>query len=219
MATSSERYFVNNVGDNTNNAKLAIGAAIQICKQNGWNLTVITSTAGDFPHTIYGQIFTPQRSGQTCSHEGMTISIDIPRNLRMTQYDMIFGAHLSLHDMEKVDAANAKAIFYIPWLESDGQAWIDRWNPQIIGNSPIQHTPTPINQFVEKELARITRVINLSTGLTHPSDKQLAESAFKDLARNGHTDTLAAIKNWALQNSWNPRHVEQLIKVASKYFK
>lgn len=219
MSVSSKRYFVNNIGDSTDNAKLALGAALKICQQNNWNLTIITPTAGDFPNTVYGKIFAPQKSGQAKTYEGVAISIDIPRNIRMSAYDMIFGAHLSLHDMEKIDAANAKAIFYIPWLKNEGQVWVNRWNPQIVGASQIQYAPLSMDPLVENELGRITRVINLSTGLTHPYDKQLAEAAFKELARNGHTETLTAIKNWALQNSWDPRHVEQLIKVASKYFK
>ena len=132
---------------------------------------------------------------------------------------MLFGAHLSLHDMEKLDAANAKAIFYIPWLETDGPVWVSRWNPQIIGESKIQYSPSTLNPAVEKELERITRVINLSTGLTHPSDKQVAESAFKELARNGHYESPETIRNWALQHSWNPQHVDRLLKIATKYLK
>ncbi len=219
MGTISQRFFVSNVGSNVATAKFALSAAIQICKQNGWNLTVITATAGDFSHTVFGGIFAPQKSGQTKNYDGISISVDIPRSLQMTPYDMLFGAHLSLSDMEKLDAANAKAIFYVPWMENDGPAWVNRWNPQIIGESKIKHSPSPLNPLVVKELERITRVINLSTGLTHPSDKQVAETAFKELARSGQYESPEAIRDWALQHSWNPRHVDKLIKLAAKYFK
>lgn len=67
---------------------------------------------------------------------------------------------------------------------------------------------------VENALISLTRRVNLSTNLTHPSDKGAAVSLFKILRGNGVRYDPDEIEVWALRNDWKPKGAKKLKEIA-----
>lgn len=65
------------------------------------------------------------------------------------------------------------------------------------------HLPLPA-------LQSLTKRVNLSTGLGHPSDRSSAISMFKLLKRAGYSWEPDAVKIWAIQNGWKADHAADL---------
>ena len=59
-------------------------------------------------------------------------------------------------------------------------------------------------------LEAITLRTNLSTGLTHPNDKNAAKELFSILHRCGETLGATEIEHWAIQNGWEARFAADL---------
>jgi hypothetical protein len=144
--------------------------------------------------------------------------LDSPQTFRSTSgQDLLIGAHISIKDMAKLDDAwGAQAIVYLPWNDSEAQEWKATWQPKTIGQK-AQDTSTPgLSKPVEEALARLTRMINLSMGLGHPSDKKHAERTFDQLRAEGHSFDPAEIRRWAQRHTWSSGAAEDLEAVARK---
>lgn len=114
------------------------------------------------------------------------------------------------------DLNNARAIIVVPWTEDEKEEWIRTWNPQIIGEKSLTPQPLDINPGVEMALDALTNRINLSTGLTHPSDKESTIQIFKELHENNIPFIPEDLKIWALRNSWTSSGANQLRDIARR---
>ncbi|MCA1402742.1 hypothetical protein [Bradyrhizobium sp. BRP56] len=72
------------------------------------------------------------------------------------------------------DAWGAQAILYLRWNNDEAQEWKATWQPKTIGPKGEEGQPGSLSEPVEEALKRLTGMINLSTGLSHPLD--IAES-------------------------------------------
>ncbi|MGA1825513.1 MAG: hypothetical protein ACMUIP_12715 [bacterium] len=126
----------------------------------------------------------------------------------------------SKKDQKVLDSLNSvQAIMLLPWTEDEGKAWLSTWNVTTLGNSTWQVQQTSLPADIEADLLRLTQGINLSTGLSHPSDKESAKHILNGLKKKGHRLDADDIRKWALRNNWKPRHAEDLAKLAHRYFK
>jgi hypothetical protein len=130
---------------------------------------------------------------------------------------LIVGAHISDKAMAKIDdARNAKAILYIPWNETEGREWQATWHPTTIGPATWSASAATLPSEVEDELMRLTQLINLGTGLNHPSDKAHARRAIAALKAAGHSLDPAEIKRWARRHRWSSHAAAELETIAKK---
>tara|TARA_B100000609_G_C17208317_1_gene432303 strand:+ start:539 stop:844 length:306 start_codon:yes stop_codon:yes gene_type:complete len=67
-----------------------------------------------------------------------------------------------------------------------------------------------MNQLIEKALEAITRRTNLSTGLSHPNDKNAAKEMFKLLHEEGEVLLAEEISSWAESNGWEEKDAREL---------
>ena len=59
-------------------------------------------------------------------------------------------------------------------------------------------------------------MVNLSTGLGHPRDKDHADETLRILRAKGHADPTPHIKSWAIQQGWKPEHAAMLEALSRK---
>lgn len=112
--------------------------------------------------------------------------------------------------------ASPAGIIVIPDLEGSADAWIERWNPTVHGEAPSPSTELIDDPVVRNALTTLSKLINMSTGLSHPRDKQLADEILRILRVNGHQIEPSNIKSWAIRNGWKPKDADQLATVAAK---
>ncbi|MCE9853269.1 DUF1889 family protein [Shewanella chilikensis] len=70
--------------------------------------------------------------------------------------------------------------------------------------------------LVEEALKSLTIMVNLSTGIIHPSDESAAKEYFKALYKEGEPLIGSEITNWASANGWQPKHAKELGALAEK---
>jgi hypothetical protein len=90
-----------------------------------------------------------------------------------------------------------------------------------VGSSDIRATTTTPSVSilpgpVEEALERLTQTINLSTGLSHPSDKKHAERTIAELRQEGHSFHPVEIRRWAQRNAWSSNAAANLEAIARK---
>lgn len=119
--------------------------------------------------------------------------------------------------LDKLDALDAPALCAIPWSETDIDGWKRSWNPTDArtGVSAAAET-TATNPVLEAALGDLTTCVNLSTGVTHPSDKAMAVQLFQ-LLKSAHEpfDPLE-VKALAVRRGWEPRHATALADIAKR---
>lgn len=134
---------------------------------------------------------------------------------------IILAVYCTLDDMAKITSNSYpdSKIIYISWSINEAENWENIWKGKglEIKYGIPNSQPILLSQNVEAALRRLTNIINLSTGLSHPSDKQQAVDEFQQLKQQGITENPEYIANWALTNGWNAEHINDLKKLAIKY--
>ena len=228
MSASTPRYMIENHGPDHEAIKTAFAGAFQVCAQNGiTNITLLVPAKGAFPNTVVGTFLGDSVTKALCKGESVRITADLTMNLESPKtispygsYGMVVGVYLSQKDQNVLDSlSNVKAIVLLPWTEEEGKTWLSTWNATVLGKSTWQVQQTAFPADVEEALLLLTHGINLSTGLSHPSDKESAKRTLFGIKRRGHRLNPDDIRRWALRNNWQPRDAEDLGKLAARYFK
>jgi hypothetical protein len=124
------------------------------------------------------------------------------------------------------DFYSVKAIILVPWLKENVKKWVQTWNPEeISGNGESIETYPEPSEVVKKAMNSLTSSINMSTGISHPMDEELAKTYI--LALHKYESTLDAdiVGSYLVkQLSWQTEDaadVEKLINTlnAGKFFK
>jgi hypothetical protein len=131
------------------------------------------------------------------------------RRLRCPAVIIVYYAESEILDL--VDGAqNVAGVVAVPDYPGRADGWAERWNVSIHG----QVRPAPVtlidDPVVVRALEELTEVINLSTGLIHPRDKEMADEFLRILRAKGHANPTPKIRSWAIRNGWKPYHAVKL---------
>lgn len=120
--------------------------------------------------------------------------------------------------MDIVDGVHyVNSIVCLPWNEDEGKRWLSTWSPQVVGKQSWNASTGSLPQSVQEVVLKLGRCINMSTGLAHPSDKEMAKKLFSELRKNGASASSEAVRQFAVQNGWEPSRAQELATFASKY--
>jgi len=97
------------------------------------------------------------------------------------------------------DYISAKYIIAIPWSKNALESWAKTWEAtELRGKAIISHGV--ISCIIMTALERLTESINLSSGLTHPSDVELAKTYLLALYTYEPEIDSEAIKGYLMSN-------------------
>jgi hypothetical protein len=110
------------------------------------------------------------------------------------------------------------AICAFPWTEDDLEEWKRAWNPtDVRTGDPVGEGPATVSSpLVKRALVSLTSSVNLSSGIHHPSDEARAKRLLKALFLCGEPLDEVEIRTWAMSHNWQPRHAEDLARLAGK---
>ncbi len=104
----------------------------------------------------------------------------------------------------------------VPDLKGDADVWAARWGAIIHGEKKTSPAKLIGDQVVENALTQLFAMVNPSTGIAHPRDKEHADNVLRILRAKGHTLEAEAIRSFAIQKGWRSRNAADLAKLASK---
>jgi uncharacterized protein (TIGR02391 family) len=115
---------------------------------------------------------------------------------------------------KRLDGLDAPALCVVPWNRADIDQWKANWNPTDLRTGEAAGQAATVgNPVVEAALRSLTVAVNLSTGLSQPSDRAAAVQAFRLLREAGERFEPSEVQAWAVRNGWRPRHARELSEV------
>lgn len=220
--SSTSRYIVEKKPDQIQTALRGIivlakdlkisDVTLVVPKKGGWENSTVAEVLGK---DVAKALLSGQRVALTT---GVFMSLEGSQTFRASfGQQLLVGLHLSSKDMAKLDdAVGPTAIVFVPWSESEAQEWKQTWQPQTIGPIGAPVATTGLSQPVIDALTSLTELINLGTGLNHPSDKQHAKNTIAKLRQAGHAFDPVHVRDWALRHGWSSGAAAELEKLARK---
>lgn len=139
--------------------------------------------------------------------------------------EIVITCALDSDDVLAIDVFySVKAIIAIPWLADSLEKWLQTWNPtELRGNQQAAVYPEP-SCIVKKALQDLTNRINISTGISHPSDEEQAKTLILALHENETNLDADVVGAYLVRElNWDTNHskdIEKLITTLNngKYF-
>lgn len=128
----------------------------------------------------------------------------------------ILLVHPSQKLLDRVDnLRDATSLAVVPWLMEEVAHWVAAYAPKdILGQQ--QNTPQSLrNPVVARAMESIWMMINTSTGMTHPRDRNRVIDAFRILRKGNENIDPQEIRSWLLQRGMKPKHAEEITAVAA----
>ncbi|NCS90021.1 MAG: hypothetical protein GW789_14985, partial [Ignavibacteria bacterium] len=105
-------------------------------------------------------------------------------------------------------------ILIIPWVLSEMLFWIETWSSQELNSSKPIAKKFNLDPIVETALKSLTKSVNLSTGLAHPSDRTSTIQMFEILLENNISYNLDEVRAWLVsKGGWRPSDADKVVEI------
>lgn len=222
-----DRHVMVSQGNDTDKLRSAYAVATGLCASLGTTRLSIVCNGLKGPTegilTVITDRVTAKQllKGNTVTRGGVAHELYSERTFEeYPSYDVVFGIYLGRKALDKMDTArNVRGVVFVSWLEEEAKDWIKRWNPIVHGATVAPTSATSLPRPVTDALDELTIIVNLSTGITHPLDRDRAVETFKKLKKQGHHCAPSEVKNWAIAHEWRPEDAGDLAKLTERYLK
>lgn len=217
--SGKESYFVRSEGPNAQAAREAVRWLIERPERKGFLAVHVYGDLDDVIAAVLGA-----RSVKVLKEYGKVL-LSGTEIMLVTERKMIWNAeHLPLvafypsrkflDALDSID--NVSAMFVVPWIFGEVELWIRAHNAIELGAAPSPATgPLIKNKVVEEALKGLTSVVNLSTGIVHPRDREATIQAFEILRDGGEAFSPEEVKAWLIATGrWKATDAEEVAKVA-----
>lgn len=207
---------------------LAVTYADKICEVGGdkvGNVVLLIHTKAQLKHTDLARFVGDAQSKRLDKGEALNMSSGamlrcealrtVGTMLPPTTVVIAYWADMEM--MDKIDGLrNVAGVVAVPEFPDNVKDWETRWGPIIHGKERAAETPLIPDPIIERAMRSLDVMVNRSTGIGHPRDKQSANEVFRILRNKGHHLDPNAIKSWAIKAGWAPRGATDLAALASK---
>ena len=173
----------------------------------------------DLAHHIGTRAAKALSSGKSISlQSGSVLRFATLRTLGRTLNNTVIIAYFADDKMlENVDdRMGLVGIVAVPDLPGDADQWSARWSPIVHGEQKREAAALIDDPVVESALQSLTQMVNLSTGLGNPRDKDMADEILRILRYKNHQLEPTKLRSWAIQNGWKSDGARDLEKLARK---
>lgn len=204
--------------------QLAFKYAESICQKSGANVIVLlTHTKSQLEHTglarmLGSHVIKAIGKGNATTSAGYALRAETMRTLRyLSQKSVLVVYYAEAGILDVADGVqNVAGVVAVPDHPGDADPWVQRWGAHVHGQTRQAPSVLIKDPVVVAALDELTKIINLSTGLAHPRDKERADETLRILRAKGHADPTPNIKSWAIQKGWKPDHAVALETLARK---
>jgi hypothetical protein len=131
--------------------------------------------------------------------------------------DIVICCGLDADDIFKIDSySSIKYIIAVPWQKELTGKWIKTWNAKDIsgksdGSDDEFPAPTAI---VKRAMTNLTTTINMSTGISNPSDNNRAKTFIRALHKYENELNASVVSSYLIRElRWSPRHAHDIEKL------
>lgn len=217
-----ERYITNSASSDRNAVAEGLKKALNLCATHSHNAVILhlpsKSQLRQLSLLLNQKLITALKKNNSGSWSSITFTLHTQR-LEISDWteDIILSLYPTSTMTDNLnDLKRAKAIVVVPWNDKEREKWIQTWNPEIIGGEEVELENLDLDPRLESALSALTGIINVSTGLTHSSDRESAIQLLKILHSNRIQLKPDNMKIWALQNEWTSHGANDLQDIAQR---
>lgn len=150
--------------------------------------------------------------------DGLTVEAYTSRTLPHALDEVpVLAVWVDDRDLEQIDGLRSPAICAIPWNRDFIEDWKANWNPTDLRTGEGGGSEDTVsNPVVVEALKSLTSSVNLSTGLSHPSDKDSAIGMFRALKNAGEDYDPVQVRAWAVRHGWDSDDARELSEIGGK---
>jgi hypothetical protein len=132
----------------------------------------------------------------------------------------ILACYPEMNLMNKLDKlSDVPSLTVLPWTMELVQKWLDTHGPTDIFSKKTAAAAQVTSPAVVAALERFFAIINVSTGLAHPSDRDSAIRIFRELKDAGQAYTGTEVRAWLVRKGMSPSHADDVAKIAVDPYK
>ncbi|WP_433950165.1 hypothetical protein [Brevundimonas bullata] len=204
--------------------QFALRYALAMCEKTGaGDIILLTHTKGQLDHTSLSRLLGDRTvkaltKGPVALEQGVRLHAETMRTLTWpARKSVIIVYYAETKILDFADGLrNVVGVVAVPDLPGEADDWSSRWGVIVHGEERQEPAPLIDDKIVVCALEGLTRMVNLSTGLGHPRDKQHADEVLRILRAKGHADPTPQIKSWAIRNGWRPGDAVKLEALSRK---
>lgn len=211
-----ERYITNSASLDTDALAAGFNKILELCIYFSHNVVILhlpTKNQLRQLSILLGQTTIRELDNDNYSSlNGITFNLNTERlDISNWTEDIVLSLYPTSRMSDNLNnLRRARAIVVVPWIDSERGEWIRTWNPEIIGGAQENAGPIDLDPRLERALVALTSMINLSTGLSHSSDRERTIQLLRILHQNRIQLNPADMRIWALQNGWNSNGANEL---------
>jgi hypothetical protein len=223
----TERYYISAQGADHNAMRLAFDWLVKQLQQSPTPLTgllcvpTIRNLEGVITDVIGERMADALASGKFVRVSNSSSNIRLITR-RRPYHGWRGGPILAAYPDKKIldmldETPGVSAILAVPWLMQNIQLWIDTWAAQELrSREPTVPVVTVTNPVVIAALRSLTKAVNLSTGIHHPSDRQAAIDLFERLNDAGESYNPDEVRAWLIrEGGWAPTDADDVRSIAA----
>lgn len=134
--------------------------------------------------------------------------------------DVVLAIHPPPSLLDVIDGLpGVTAVLVIPWSASDVELWRKAWNPIELGApaaATVAAPPPAAPSVLERTMEALSKRVNISTGITHPSDKQTAIALLLALKEVGAPFSSDEVRVSLRQRGWDPKDANSVGDLAER---
>lgn len=222
MARTGQSFYIQSQGPQDDALIEGVRWLHQRASQSGKPGLVAVSTQQNLDNirwSKFGTLFQGLRKSKAVTIQGVDFEL---MTLRTKKWSWDGPALVVYGGQKLLDAIDSLSghidVLYIPWTGSDGDGWIATWNATRLGEdaSQEQDPGSAISPVAEVALGRLTTLVNLSTGILHPSDHRHAVRTFETLIHKGERLDAELVRQYLVKHGWEPRHANEAKDIFEK---
>lgn len=151
--------------------------------------------------------------------ESCVLELRTLRDLRRSgPVTAVLAVYFDSDMLDEVDALpQLRFVIVVPWTNAGVAEWIRTWDPTVHGSATaVAAPPLASSPVVASALRHLTQIVNVSTGISHPSDREATEALFWYLRKAGEWAPLEEMRRWLVRNGWKPGDADEVVAVAEK---
>jgi hypothetical protein len=170
---------------------------------------------GSLAHAIGAEGAAALEKTRQVSADGTTLEILLYKKLPLDYEGPILALWVDDKQLLRIEELRPSAILVIPWNRADIDTWKANFAPTDLRSGTTAQAAPPLDPVAEAALRSLTESVNLSTGLSHPSDKRDAVWTFRLLSQASILVDPVSVEARAVQLGWRAKDAAELAEVAA----
>src|SRR3989338_6943264 len=189
MTRKRGSFFIRSEGANEEAFKLGLGWLVQLVEKDlakrRARLAICTkrNLQGVIEDVLGGSSIRMLGKGESVTlNEKVEVTLLTERERIYSWPGPILAAFPSKRLLDAIDALyDTTDVLVVPWTIGEVQYWIDTWGAAEFPSGTRPASMLALDPVLQEALRSLTETVNLSTGISHPSDRAAAIGAFRAL--------------------------------------